>query len=83
MKQKDIIIIVAVAFVACIASFVISKSLIVKSTARNQEVEIVDAISTTFTPPSQAYFNNDSVNPTQNIQIGGNSNPVPFNGENN
>ena len=78
MKQKDIVIVSVVVFIACIVSFVASKSFIVKPAARNQQVEVVDAISTTFAPPSKAYFNDESIDPTETIQIGDTTNLAPF-----
>jgi flagellar basal body-associated protein FliL len=84
MKQKDIALIILIVAIAGIMSLVLSKSLIVKADNRNQQVEKVEPISTTFELPPTAYFNNDSINPTQNIQIGGNDNQAPFkNGESN
>jgi ABC-type cobalt transport system substrate-binding protein len=79
MKQKDILLVVVVAIVAVVVSVAASKVLFVSSDNRKQEVEVVEEIGTTFTPPSSTYFNASSVNPTQNIQIGTSTNPTPFN----
>ena len=78
MKQKDIAIIVAVVIIAGIISVVVSKMIFVTAANRQQQVQVVEPISTTFTQPSTAYFNSSAVNPTQNIQIGGNNNQAPF-----
>jgi hypothetical protein len=39
---------------------------------------VIDVINPQFSPPSQKYFNANSVNPTKLIEIGGNPNPNPF-----
>ena len=78
MKQKDIALIVVIAVVAGVISLVLSRVIFVSSEKRQQEVEVVESISTTFNTPSTAYFNPTSVNPTQTIQIGGSNNPTPF-----
>lgn len=80
MKQKDILLIVVIAIVATVASVIVSKVLFVTPSNRQQQVEVVEPISTTFTQPSTAYFNANSVNPTQTIQIGTNNNATPFKG---
>lgn len=83
MKQKDIAIIIAIAGVAGFISFFISGAVFVTQANRQQQVEVVDPITTTFTVPSNKYFNNKAVDPTQTIQIGNSSNPAPFsNGSN-
>lgn len=79
MKKKDIISICLLAFVSMIISLVLSSFLISSAKNRNQKVEVVDAITSEFKEPNQAYFNNNSVNPTLPIQIGDKqNNPQPF-----
>ena len=78
MKQKDIALIIAIAAVAGIASFVVSGFLFVTPANRQQQVEVAPSISTTFTLPSTTYFNRSAIDPTQTIQIGGSNNPAPF-----
>ena len=80
MKQKDILTIVGIAIVAGIFSLVLSRVLFVSSKSRQQSVEVVAPISTTFQTPSTVYFNTNSVDPTLTIEIGGDSNPAPFKG---
>ncbi len=72
MKQKDIIIIIIVVFVAGVSSFFVSRMFFGKESDRNVEVKVVEVITTDFTPPSDQYFNENSVNPTQIITIGDN-----------
>jgi hypothetical protein len=79
MKQKDIALIVVIAAVSGVLSFFISDMIFVTPDNRQQAVEKVDVITADFTPPSEKYFNNQSVNPAQSVQIGG-GNQNPFAG---
>jgi hypothetical protein len=81
MKQKDIAIIVAVAVFSGIISFVLSGFLFASPEKRSQEVEQIDAISSDFPKPSDKYFNSESVNPAQPVEIGTSNNPNPFTGQ--
>ncbi len=77
MKQKDILTIAVVVFVSAIASFFITGKVIVASSGR-QTAPVVDVINATFTQPDNKYFNKNSIDPTQLIQIGTSTNPNPF-----
>lgn len=79
MKQKDFILVIVMVFVGAVISFVVSRWLFASPKNTKQTAEIVDVIGPEFTTPSSRYFNADSVNPTQQIQIGESSNPNPFN----
>ncbi len=70
MKQKDIILIIVIVFISGTLSFFVSKKLFAKPKDRSVEVKIVEAINTDFNKPDQKYFNEESINPTQIIQIG-------------
>lgn len=78
MKQQDLGIIVAVAFLSAIISFLVSNKLFVTPENRQQKVEVVDAIVADFNKPSERYFNIDSINPTQISQLSS-TNQTPFN----
>jgi capsular polysaccharide biosynthesis protein len=78
MKQKDLALILVIAVVAGVFSFVFSKLLISKPSNRNTKVEVVEVITAEFKEPNKKYFNENSVNPTKLIQIGQNPNPQPF-----
>jgi hypothetical protein len=80
MKQKDIALIIVIAVVSAVASFFISGKLFVTPTNRQQQVPLVDVIKPEFQKPSDKYFNDTSIDPTQLVQIGDNNNPNPFNG---
>ena len=74
MKQKDLSIIFAVAFLSTIVSFLISSKIFVTPENRQQKVEVVDVIN----DPSSRYFNAESINPTQISQLSS-TNQTPFN----
>lgn len=79
MKQKDIALIIVVVFVSVILSVVVSKIFITAPKNRQQQVEMVTPISADFASPDKRYFNQASVDPTQLIKIGEDSNKSPFN----
>ena len=80
MKQKDIALLIVIAAVSAVLSFVVSGQIFVTPDNREQKVEVVDPITTSFTPPSDKYFNSESINPTQLVVIGENDNQNPFDG---
>ncbi len=79
MKQKDILLIVVVAIVSAVLAIVLSNVLIASPKKRQQQVEVVAPITPEFNTPDPKYFNSNSIDPTQLIQIGSNSNQQPFN----
>lgn len=79
MKQKDIALILVIVFISAVLSLVVSRFMFSSPQSREQTAEKVDVITAEFTQPSRRYFNVESVNPTQQIQIGNNNNPNPFN----
>lgn len=79
MKQKDIALIILAGFVSAILSYFVSNALFASPKDRQEQVEVVEAITTDFPTPDKRYFNPESINPTQLIQIGDNPNAQPFN----
>lgn len=77
MKQQDIAVIIVAVFVSGILSFFLSNA-IFKPGEKNLEAAVVEPISTEFNEPSEDYFNDESINPTQTIRIGDEQNPKPF-----
>lgn len=78
MKQKDIALIAVIAIVSGVISFLVSGMIFSKPADREQKAEKVDVITSEFSLPSSKYFNSQSIDPTQLIQIGDNDNPNPF-----
>ncbi len=78
MKQKDIALIVIVAIVSAAVALALSNVLFGASRSQ-QKAEVIDPITASFPAPDQRYFNANSVDPTQTITIGNQSNQTPFN----
>ncbi len=82
MKQQNIAIIIGVAVLSGIVSLVLAGKIITTPANRQQEVEVVQPISTEFTTPDPRYFNSKAIDPTKIIHISSNSNTTPFNSTN-
>ncbi|HUD07069.1 MAG TPA: hypothetical protein VMR34_04230 [Candidatus Saccharimonadales bacterium] len=79
MKQKDILTIIAVVVISAIFSTVIAGKIIAPPKNRSKQIDVVSPISSAFSTPSSKYFNSQSIDPTQLIQIGtGGNQPSPF-----
>lgn len=79
MKQQDIAVIMVVGFISGVLSFFLSGTLF-SSKIGQLTVSKIDPITTEFKQIDKQYFNEDSENPTPQIQIGDSSNDNPFNG---
>ena len=77
MKQNTVVSLIVIAISAGIISLIASKYLIISS-ATQQSAVIVPVITSTFPIPSSSYFNSQSIDPTQLIQIGTTTNSNPF-----
>ncbi|HTE22439.1 MAG TPA: hypothetical protein VK674_05365 [Candidatus Limnocylindria bacterium] len=80
MKQKDIALIIIIVFVSGVLSFFISNKFI-SSPKHDLKAAKVEPITADFNEPSNAYFNDKSVNPTQLIRVDNNKNQSPFDGQ--
>jgi hypothetical protein len=80
MKQKDLGLIAIVAIFSAVISIFVSNLLFASPKARQQQVEVVQPITTDFPQPDNHYFNKDAFDPTKSITIGQNANPDPFSG---
>lgn len=78
MKQRDIAVIVAIALVSGIFSYVLANVVLGGSKAYKLTAPSVDAISADFNQPNTKYFNRQSIDPTVNIIIGDSSNINPL-----
>lgn len=83
MKQKDIALIVGIVIISAIVSLVVSKAIFVPPKNRQQEVEVVQPITSSFEQPNTNYFNSSAFDPTQPITVGQNANNDPFKGTGN
>jgi hypothetical protein len=75
-KEAGVIFIVAV--FSAVLSIILSGIFFSTPEDRTQKVEVVSPITTTFQDPGSVYFNSNSVNPVQNIQIGTEPNSKPL-----
>lgn len=78
MKQKDLIVIILVGCVSAVFSLVISRVIVGTPSTKMVEVEVVEPINSEFIELDKRYFNTESYNPTQLIEIKGND-TKPFN----
>ncbi len=78
MKQKDVALIIVVVFFSAVISILVSKVIFTSSGQRSLTAEVVEPIDPTFKQPDSAFFNERSINPTQLIKIGDDSNSQPF-----
>jgi hypothetical protein len=77
MKQKDIIVLIVVGFIAAVFSLILSQTLF--STKKlDQKAEVVEKITADFPDPDKSVFNENAIDPTQLIQIGDTPNSNPF-----
>jgi len=79
MKQKDFALIGVVVIFSAVFGFIVSNWLFSKPQNREQTAEVVDVITPEFPELPPKYYNSNSINPTQLIQIGNANNPNPFN----
>lgn len=70
MKKKDLTLIVIVMIISAALSFALSSVIFGDPETDPIEVETTDVLTDDFSAPSNAYFNEDSINPTQLIRIG-------------
>ena len=80
MKKKDLTLIIVVTIISAVFSIVISSVFISSPKTRITKVEVVQPITSAFPLPDKKYFNTNSIDPTQLITIGNNTNNQPFNG---
>lgn len=79
MKQKDIMIIIAVAIFGVVVALLLSNMIFVKAETKAQSVEKIDTITAEFNDEEvKKYVNSQSVNPSQLVEIGKTTNDAPF-----
>jgi len=78
MKKNDLAILISAIILSAVISILISK-FVFPNTTRQQQVDIVPSISSTFPKLDPSYFNSKSIDPTQFIVIGNSANSAPFN----
>lgn len=78
MKPKDWSLIGIIIMVSAVMSFVIANFTIGTRKTNKLKVESVTSLTDQFPLPNTKYFNNNSINPTQEIKIGEGTNENPF-----
>lgn len=78
MKKNDLGVMVAVAIFAVVFSLILSNLLFTPKSTKGLKAQKIDAIQSAFQKPDKKFFNSDSINPTQLIQIGDSPNAQPF-----
>lgn len=81
MKQKDITLILVIVIISAVASFFVARAVFAAPKDRQVKAEVVSPLSVGFNSPSKKYFNENAVNPTQQIRIGDSANVTPFSGQ--
>lgn len=83
MKQKDVVLIVAVAVITGLISMILS-GLFFNPPKKDSKVPVVDDFTTSLPdikndPSYSNFLNEQALNPAQPVQIGPAGNTVPFN----
>lgn len=81
MKKNDIAILILIASITLVISYLLVKALFGSPQDQKTTVETVEPITATIVEPSPRIFNKDAINPTVVIQIGNPSNQQPFSGQ--
>jgi hypothetical protein len=79
MKQKDVAVIIVIAAVSAIISLFVSKD-IFSTTKHQQQISVVQPITSDFPQPDSRYFNSSSFDPGKLITVTPNNNSNPFSG---
>lgn len=80
MKQKDLALILVIAFFSAVVSLLLSNVIFSSPQNRQQQAEVVQPITADFPQPDDRFFNKDAFDPTQEITIQQNNNTDPFSG---
>ncbi|HEY5442838.1 MAG TPA: hypothetical protein VIJ68_04830 [Candidatus Saccharimonadales bacterium] len=78
MRQKDIPIIAVIVIISAVISLFVSKAIFAPPKNRQQQVDVVQAITSDFPKPDSRFFNSNAIDPTQSITVGQNANANPF-----
>jgi hypothetical protein len=81
MKKSDIALLILIASITLVISFLLVKALFGEPSSDQTKVEKVQAITGSLDKPPTSVFNKDAINPTVVIQIGDPANQQPFGGQ--
>ena len=80
MKQKDIAIVIVIAFISAVLSYFAENLLFGGEKKYTLKAPVVEPIASEFNAPASddPYLNKNSINPTKSITIGDSTNTAPF-----
>lgn len=78
MKKNEIALLVLVVAMVGFIAFLVGNSIFGGKVSKPVEVETAKAISPDLVDPSSEVFNEDAINPTVPIKIGGGDGSAPF-----
>jgi hypothetical protein len=78
MKKQEKSILVVVAIISGIISFIVSGLLISNDANTSQNSEVVEVITSELQRPDPKYFNANAINPTQDVSPSQEPNSNPF-----
>lgn len=70
MKNTDIALVVLVATISVVASYLLGNAILGDPSNRVENVKYMPAISGTVDDPDAEYFNNNALNPTVEVYVG-------------
>lgn len=73
MKRSDIAVIILIAFFCAGIAYVAASALIGRPSNTAVKVKTANKISATVDQPDKSIFNKDAINPTVEVEIGGNN----------
>lgn len=72
MKKSDIAVIILIASLSVGVAYFIAASVIGSPSSESEKVRTIAPISSEVTQPDKGIFNEDALNPTVEVEIGGN-----------
>lgn len=78
IKQNDIAVLILITAISLVAAYIIGNALINSPDSRSTPVEVAVPIDAEFPEIDTRIFNENSINPTEKIEIGDTNTPSPF-----
>ena len=78
MKQSDIASLILIVAISFTLAYFVGNSIFNTPESRSTPIEIVNPIEGTLPEPSATVFNQDSINPTEDIRINPSDTDKPF-----
>ena len=75
MKKSDIAMIILIASVSVLVAYFAGKALVGDGKNTSVDVKVADPITANVTVPDKTIFNDNAINPTVEVIIGGNGQP--------